>query len=94
MDRINRIVAAGLILKIFASRKAFVFESRGSKVYQQSHFDARGVEIIDDLSLMFGCNGFDGLQFNNHLLFNNEITIKVTDALPSEQNLYGMLSYR
>ena len=43
---------------------------------------------------MFGCNGFDGLQFNNHLLFNNEITIKVADAFPSEQNLYGMLSYR
>ena len=52
---------------VLASRKPFVFEPGVTEVNEQSHFDSRGVQVINDLRLMFGGDSFHCFQLDNDL---------------------------
>jgi hypothetical protein len=82
------------MFNILASREALVFEFGIAEVDQQTYFNPGGVQIIDDLCLMFRGDGFDGFQFDDYLLFNEYIRIKVTNALAPERHLDRMLGYQ
>ena len=73
--------------------EAFVFEFGASEVDEQANFDPRGVQIIDDLCLVFGSDGFDSFQLDNHLLFNEKIGKKVAHAFTPKYHLDRMLGY-
>jgi hypothetical protein len=61
------------MFKIFSSGEALVFKFWAAEVYEQADFDPGGVEIIDDLRLVFGCDGFDGFQLDDHLFIDEKI---------------------
>jgi len=60
------------MFEILASGEALVFEFWVAEVDEEADFDPGGIQIIDDLCLVFGGNGFDGFQLDNHLFFNDE----------------------
>lgn len=76
---------------VFASGEAFVFESRVSKIDEQADFDPGGVQVVDDLSLMFGGDGFHRFQLDNHVLLHEDVSVKVTHALTPEHDLDRVL---
>ena len=76
---------------IFVSREAFVFEFGVAEVDEETDFDPGGVQIIDDLCLVFGGNGFDCLQLDDHFLFNKYIRAKVTNAFTSKHHFDRVL---
>jgi len=55
---------------VLASGEALVFKFRVAEVDEQADFDPGGVQIIDDLCLVFGGEGFDRFQLDDHLLLN------------------------
>ena len=68
------------MFEVFASGEALVFEFGVAEVDEQADFDAGGVQIIDDLRLVFRGDGFDRFQLDDHLFLNENIRIKVTNA--------------
>ena len=62
-----------LWLVIFAAGEAFVFEFLISEIDEQPHFEARRVEIIDDLGLVLGRDGLYGLQFQDHFALHQDV---------------------
>ena len=72
------------MFEIFAARETLVFEFLVAKVDEQANFDSCGVQVVDNLSLMLGCDGLDCFQFNNHLLLHEYIHEKVAYTFASE----------
>ena len=76
---------------MFASGEAFEFEFGVTKVDEQSNLDAGRVQIIDDLGFMLRGESFHRFEFDDHLFFNQEISIKFTNRLLPKTYFEGLL---
>ena len=50
------------MIKILVSLKTFVLQFWVAEVDEQAHFGTRGVQVVNDLSLMFWADGLDRFQ--------------------------------
>ena len=73
-------------------REAFVLEAGVAEVDEQPDLDAGGIQVVDDLRLMFRGSGFDRFQFNDDFVLDKNVGVKIPHGLPSENHLDRMLS--
>ena len=52
-----------------------------SEVYQQAYFYAGGFQIVDELGAVGRVEVFDGFQFEDNFVFNEDIGSVLTDQL-------------
>jgi len=55
--------------KIFASGETLVFQFGRAEVNQEADFYAGGIQVIDELGLVFRDDAFDGFQFDDDFFF-------------------------
>lgn len=55
--------------------------------------DAGGVEVVDDLGLMFGLDCFDGFEFDKNFVFYEKIGVEGADVLAAKDDLNLFLSF-
>jgi hypothetical protein len=64
---------------IFRHYETFVLQGRGSEVDEEAFGEARGFEVVDDLSFFGSGEGLQGFQFDNDVSETNKV--RAVDAL-------------
>jgi hypothetical protein len=72
---------------LLASGEAFEFEFWVSEVDEETDLNAGRVEVVDDLGLMLGKDGFHCLEFDEAFVFHQEISIEDPDVLAPKRDL-------
>lgn len=65
------------------------FNSRFAKIYQQTQWKTRRLQIIQTLCQMYVIKALDGFQFYQDRIFNQQIRDKFTNDNPFIINVYG-----
>ena len=95
MDRIYRIVLGVCCLIILfirvTSGEAFELELGFTEVDEQSYLDASRVQVVDGMGCMLRDESFHRLEFDHHLFFDKEISLKVANPLFPKADLDGLL---
>ena len=78
---------------LLASGEAFEFEFWVSEVDEETDLNAGRVEVVDDLGLMLGKDGFHGLEFDEDFVFHQEVGIEGPDVFASKRDLDLFLAF-
>ena len=83
MHRMDRIGAS----------EAFEFKARVAEVDEQSDVDTGCVQVVDDLGLVLREQGFDGFEFNDNLLFYEQVGDKISNGLTTKMHRNRFLGF-
>ena len=72
---------------LLASGEAFEFEFGVSEIDEETDLNAGRVEVVDDLGLMLGKDGFHCLEFDEDFVLHQEISIEDPDVFASKSDL-------
>lgn len=68
----------------FGFEAAFDLQPGVAEIDQETNLDAAGVQVIDQLGLMFRGQRSDDLKLNQNFLFNQNVGEEFTDILAPE----------
>lgn len=75
----------------FGAGEAFVFEAGVAEIDQEANGDAGCVQVVDDLGLVFGGDGFDRFEFDQDFSLDEEVGVKIPHDLRAEADLNRFL---
>ena len=66
----------------FAPGESLEFQFRIAEVDEQSHPDASGIQVVDDLRFMLQSEGLNSFEFHDDSIINQNVSVEVANGLP------------